>query len=108
MAEPVYRVYVNELDDSLRKGTEKPAVYVGYSAKTPEEPVRAAPPRGAGFASRARITEYGYGHGCTSRIRSRRAGQRPKRWSDTWRTGSGVVGSRSTAGTDEPPDRRSS
>ena len=37
MTEPVYRVYVIELDESLRKGTEKPAVYVGYSAKTPEE-----------------------------------------------------------------------
>ncbi len=37
MAEPTYRVYVIELDDSLRKGTDKPAVYVGYSAKTPEE-----------------------------------------------------------------------
>lgn len=37
MADPIYRVYVIELDDSLRKGTEKRAVYVGYSAKTPEE-----------------------------------------------------------------------
>jgi hypothetical protein len=37
MADPVYRVYVIELDDSLRKGTDKPAVYVGHSAKTPEE-----------------------------------------------------------------------
>ena len=37
MADPIYRVYVIELDDSLRKGTEKPAVYVRSSAKTPEE-----------------------------------------------------------------------
>ncbi len=37
MADPVYRVYLIELDESLRKGTEKPAVYVGYSAKTPQE-----------------------------------------------------------------------
>ncbi len=37
MTEPAYRVYVIELDDSLRNGTDKPAVYVGYSAKTPEE-----------------------------------------------------------------------
>jgi hypothetical protein len=33
----VYRVYVIELDESLRRGTEKPAVYVGQSARTPEE-----------------------------------------------------------------------
>jgi hypothetical protein len=31
------RVYVIELDDSRRKGTDKPAVYVGRSAKAPEE-----------------------------------------------------------------------
>jgi GIY-YIG catalytic domain-containing protein len=37
MEEPRYRVYVIELDDSLRKGTDKPAVYVGYSAKSPAE-----------------------------------------------------------------------
>jgi predicted GIY-YIG superfamily endonuclease len=37
MAEPTYRVYVIELDDSLRKGNDKPAVYVGYSAKSPQE-----------------------------------------------------------------------
>jgi hypothetical protein len=37
MAETTYRVYVIELDDSLRKGTTKPAVYVGYSAKSPED-----------------------------------------------------------------------
>ena len=34
---PTYRVYVIELDDSRRKGTDKPAVYVGQSAKAPEE-----------------------------------------------------------------------
>lgn len=37
MADTVYRVYVIELDESLRQGTGKPAVYVGQSAKTPEE-----------------------------------------------------------------------
>ena len=37
MAETTYRVYVIELDDSLRKGTVKPAVYVGQLAKAPEE-----------------------------------------------------------------------
>jgi hypothetical protein len=37
MAETTYSVYVIELDDSLRKGTTKPAVYVGQSAKSPEE-----------------------------------------------------------------------
>jgi predicted GIY-YIG superfamily endonuclease len=37
MDERRYRVYVIELDDSLRKGTDKPAVYVGYSVRSPEE-----------------------------------------------------------------------
>jgi predicted GIY-YIG superfamily endonuclease len=37
MSEAMFRVYVIELDDSLRKGTAKPAVYVGQSAKSPEE-----------------------------------------------------------------------
>ena len=37
MSETMFRVYVIELDDALRKGTDKPAVYVGQSAKTPEE-----------------------------------------------------------------------
>lgn len=37
MTERAFRVYVIELDDSRRKGTQKPAVYVGQSAKSPEE-----------------------------------------------------------------------
>ena len=37
MPDTVYRVYVIELDESLRRVGEKPAVYVGQSAKTPEE-----------------------------------------------------------------------
>jgi hypothetical protein len=31
-----YYVYVIELDDSKRKGAEKPAVYVGHSFREPE------------------------------------------------------------------------
>lgn len=37
MATTAYRVYVIELDDSKRKAAGKPAVYVGQTAKTPEE-----------------------------------------------------------------------
>ena len=37
MEEPLsYYVYVIELDDSKRKGSEKPAVYVGHSVRRPE------------------------------------------------------------------------
>jgi predicted GIY-YIG superfamily endonuclease len=32
-----YSVYVVELDESKRKGTPNPAVYVGQTARTPEE-----------------------------------------------------------------------
>ena len=105
MADPIYRVYVIELDDSLRKGTEKRAVYVGYSAKTPEE-------RFAQHLRGERASRHVRDHGvrlrpcCTSRFRSRRADPKPKCWSDTWRTGSGVEGSRSTAVIDGRPDRQ--
>jgi GIY-YIG catalytic domain len=34
---PDYSVYVVELDESKRRGTANPAVYVGQTARTPEE-----------------------------------------------------------------------
>ena len=105
MTEPIYRVYVIELDDSLRKGTEKPAVYVGYSAKTRKSGSRSTF-EGNGRRGTCVITVCGCGHVCTSHIRSRRADRRRKRWSNTWRTGSGVEGSRSTAVIDGRPDRQ--
>ena len=52
----VFSVYVIELDPSLRKG-EKPAVYVGETALTPEE--RFERHKAGGWTSSKRVREHG-------------------------------------------------
>ena len=65
VTEPVYRVYVIELDDSLRKGTEKPARLRRLLGEDPGGAVRAAPSAASARRVTSAITACACGHGCT-------------------------------------------